>query len=1037
MDDEDMTDELTQPQKPISTLSDSNKKRKRIDQFAAILASRTRPSNDTSQKSTSSYKLAEQVPTSSSTGNNIQCSICGFSIQSDKLKDGRKCSSCMKFIHFACDNEMESFGTYKCVSCRKGPLVGGDEMLSCTMLPGSSFGDFSDEELGGDTTSRKLENFLQTNNTSSNLTKSFSSQQSTSEKIIEQYSNVSTPQDPSPSTASNSIRGSETPTPQPDEVYSDNDEYQPPSSNRRVESTSRGLRGKSSTSSDYSRHTPMKTRSGGKPPVVSYISKFSETYAEAPEQRVSGKKGRGKGAKGNRGRRNTTAGGGRGGKLVSMYTTALTNSSKRDVNAQQRNTSEDGKVGNSKNNLEEQKNNDYIRTAIVTSVGDKFMIEYPNLCLICGSIGKGLEGTMISCMACAQSFHTYCVSIHEKLSMTIIKRGWRCLGCTVCEGCGNGDDESNLLLCDECDISYHTYCLDPPLDCIPLGSWRCKWCSACVRCNDQIKTSKGKMPTTEYLQRCEGYCEICYSMKKCPKCHCYYEIGDLMIKCQRCLKWFHGRCEGHGNEEAAENAADNAFRCSFCRPQSFFDALNIPVVVDNVMVSKSMAEQLNGGINNFRRLAFGGGINENIRSLTCEQDDELNEENQHFREQFSPSTFLSMRGRGGGNSSIYMRGGGGPGRRVLKLGVGGFTVRHTKSGGINNRSQSFGGSSAGFSPQLEDEGSPMQIEDDKSLATLNTGVTLCGKPRMRRPRKSRRPQLEDAYPANIQESFFGVAAVESRTLAEQNVDEPLLVEYNKTPSSNILDAGKFGTELSEHSAELLRNEQEMDMLDDIPLVDDIGLDMENLDFTDLIVCEEEDVAISSAVAAENIDSLDGFNAGSSSSLITNNAAEICSPPSASAVRTQSRMQQNSIESQNASNIFQTASEATPKLIEHQRLSAGALAVERWEEDEPLGDKATKAAVLYSNIQHPNLKEKFPLWSDRVRQINKIWRELNPEKRQEFVELARKNRLNCPTPRRRSRRVIINPQPSLEQNTSSNQQLSEVATPSKNENMSTK
>jgi len=87
------------------------------------------------------------------------------------------------------------------------------------------------------------------------------------------------------------------------------------------------------------------------------------------------------------------------------------------------------------------------------------------------------------------------------------------------------------------------------------------------------------------------------------------------------------------------------------------------------------------------------------------------------------------------------------------------------------------------------------------------------------------------------------------------------------------------------------------------------------------------------------------------------------------------------------------------LIEYQRLSAGALAVERWEEDEPLGDKATKAAVLYSNvffwkkkfilkfflkIQHPNLKEKFPLWSDRVRQINKIWRELNPEKRQEYV-----------------------------------------------------
>jgi hypothetical protein len=49
------------------------------------------------------------------------------------------------------------------------------------------------------------------------------------------------------------------------------------------------------------------------------------------------------------------------------------------------------------------------------------------------------------------------------------------------------------------------------------------------------------------------------------------------------------------------------------------DASNIPVVIDNVMVSKSMAEQLNGGINNFRRLAFFGGINEHIRPLTSEQ----------------------------------------------------------------------------------------------------------------------------------------------------------------------------------------------------------------------------------------------------------------------------------------------------------------------------------------------------------------------------------------------------------------------------------
>jgi hypothetical protein len=49
----------------------------------------------------------------------------------------------------------------------------------------------------------------------------------------------------------------------------------------------------------------------------------------------------------------------------------------------------------------------------------------------------------------------------------------------------------------------------------------------------------------------------------------------------------------------------------------------------------------------------------------------------------------------------------------------------------------------------------------------------------------------------------------------------------------------------------------MDMLGDIPFVDDIGLDMdiENLDFTDLIVGgEDEEEAM---MAADNVDSLDG------------------------------------------------------------------------------------------------------------------------------------------------------------------------------------
>lgn len=62
-----------------------------------------------------------------------------------------------------------------------------------------------------------------------------------------------------------------------------------------------------------------------------------------------------------------------------------------------------------------------------------------------------------------------------KITKVILQKGWRCLDCTVCEGCGQRNDESRLILCDECDISYHIYCTDPKLDFVPRGTWKCKW----------------------------------------------------------------------------------------------------------------------------------------------------------------------------------------------------------------------------------------------------------------------------------------------------------------------------------------------------------------------------------------------------------------------------------------------------------------------------------------------------------------------------------------------------------------------------------
>ncbi|VDK26652.1 unnamed protein product, partial [Anisakis simplex] len=69
------------------------------------------------------------------------------------------------------------------------------------------------------------------------------------------------------------------------------------------------------------------------------------------------------------------------------------------------------------------------------------------------------------------------------------------------------------------------------------------------------------------------------------------------------------------------------------------------------------------------------------------------------------------------------------------------------------------------------------------------------------------------------------------------------------------------------------------------------------------------------------------------------------------------------------------------------------ATERWEEDEPLGERATKAAVLYANVNYPEWKKQYPEWCERVKHIHRMWRSLDANSRQEYVNKARENRAN--------------------------------------------
>ncbi|EDO37588.1 predicted protein, partial [Nematostella vectensis] len=182
------------------------------------------------------------------------------------------------------------------------------------------------------------------------------------------------------------------------------------------------------------------------------------------------------------------------------------------------------------------------------------------MCLCCGSFGKGPEGQLIVCSQCGQCFHPYCVGV--KVNKMILSKGWRCLDCTLCEGCGKGSDEARLLLCDSCDISYHTYCLDPPLEKVPPGGWKCKWC---VSCDDCGATSAGTQCEwqSNYTQ-----CGPCASKTSCPVCNIKYNLNDLMIQCLHCDRWLHGSCDGLMTEEEVDRAADYGYQCLYCRPKT-------------------------------------------------------------------------------------------------------------------------------------------------------------------------------------------------------------------------------------------------------------------------------------------------------------------------------------------------------------------------------------------------------------------------------------------------------------------------------------
>ena len=202
------------------------------------------------------------------------------------------------------------------------------------------------------------------------------------------------------------------------------------------------------------------------------------------------------------------------------------------------------------------------------------------MCLNCGSFGKPNDSQVVACSQCGQCYHTYCADI--KVCNVMLEKGWRCLDCTVCEGCGKATDESRLLLCDDCDISYHIYCLDPPLDQVPKGNWKCKWCVRCHKCG-------AKTPGSATLEWKNNYteCALCHSLAVCHMCEQAYKEPELISKCLHCDRWSHISCKSCLGEDEAAKLVRHGFSCAKCQKGKELD-----VALKDEMSAKSQTDLL-------------------------------------------------------------------------------------------------------------------------------------------------------------------------------------------------------------------------------------------------------------------------------------------------------------------------------------------------------------------------------------------------------------------------------------------------------------
>nr|XP_060619894.1 histone-lysine N-methyltransferase 2D isoform X2 [Anolis sagrei ordinatus] len=726
-------------------------------------------------------------------------------------------------------------------------------------------------------------------------------------------------------------------------------------------------------------------------------------------------------------------------------------------------------------------------TVVLFSNTDKFVL-MQDMCVVCGSFGRGSEGHLLACSQCSQCYHPYCVN--SKITKVMLLKGWRCVECIVCEVCGKASDPSRLLLCDDCDISYHTYCLDPPLNTVPKGGWKCKWCVCCVQC--------GAVSPGFHCEWQNNYthCAPCASLVTCPICQVKYVEEDLLIQCQHCERWMHAVCDNLFTEEEVEQAADEGFDCTSCQPYVVKPVVPIPppeiipmkikepepqyyrfegvwltetgmAVLRNLSLSplhKRRPRKTPPTIPRLGNLNGEGGLDaidlmgpDEKKDVDVEGDEILKAEVsvEHMECEIKLEAPPTPEREAAADPDL------GKGlledaeevkkrkRKPYRPGIGGFMVRQRKS---HTRLKKGSAAMAEVSREVtgaeghQDEGAqPTQSTEVPAEPITEQGVVEGDEKKKRRGRK--KSKLEDMFPAYLQEAFFGKALLDlsrKALLAAGGVGgdgtaHPPIGQGAPRPKmdSSLLSKGLVdGKEASVQpkgdecvdSRDATAPENNLKIAD--AKIENTGTEEQmvpktSTDPTELPKMESKDVqqlfkdVLGSTEREQQLNSV-GSDA-EAGGIRDPNRAHLTQRPflpgggvslgplqPAVPIETYSGVCQSPfLDSRERSGFFSpdqcepespwasSSAASTPTTPttegESDGLSYNQRSLQRWEKDEELGEMSTISPVLYANMNFPNLKQDYPDWSSRCKQIMKLWRKVPAPDKAPYLQKAKDNR----------------------------------------------